>query len=251
MPAGSAAQTRAVVARSRLWVQGNATWTRNTQSYVISHLAALTRGFVNVISYDMMSGTTQKASTRDRIMRALASEVLERGAHDFSVQGVADRAGISHRTVYRYFPTREDLFHAYGGWLDEQLGDGAYELPRGLGELAAASVGVFERFERVPLLAEAYVRILATGAAVAVHDTRKRAFVNLVKRDARDVDKRHQLALAAVLRQVVSSATWAQAREEFGVGGEELGEVVKWIVDLVREAVETGEVPEPWKGKSR
>ncbi|MCB1015943.1 MAG: TetR/AcrR family transcriptional regulator, partial [Acidimicrobiales bacterium] len=28
---------------------------------------------------------------------------------DFSVQGVADRCGISHRTVYRHFPTRESL----------------------------------------------------------------------------------------------------------------------------------------------
>jgi AcrR family transcriptional regulator len=183
-------------------------------------------------------------------MRALAEEVLERGPHDFSVQGVADRAGITHRTVYRYFPSREDLFHDYGSWLNEQLGEGANETPKTIRGLAVASGDAFRRFERVPQLSEAYVRMVASGAAVATRSQRTKSFVGIVDRDASTLDKRHRLALAAVLRQILSSNMWARSREEFGVTGDELGDVVGWIVGLVGNALESGQTPDRRQGES-
>jgi AcrR family transcriptional regulator len=199
----------------------------------------------------MVTETQKKAATRDSIMRALADEILERGAHDFSVQGVADRAGIAHRTVYRYFPTREALFHAYGDWLNEQLGAGATETPNDIRRLALASVGAFQRFDRVPEFTKAYVRITLTGAAIDTRSERTRSFVRLADRDASTLDKRHRRALAAVLRQVVSSETWVRAREEFGANGAELGDIVGWVVNLVGDALEAGQTPDDWQGKSK
>ena len=46
--------------------------------------------------------------------------VLEDGVHAFSVATVAARAGISHRTVYRHFPTKEALLGAFWAWLQAQ-----------------------------------------------------------------------------------------------------------------------------------
>ena len=68
-----------------------------------------------------MTSEAQSApsSTREQILRALAEVVLEGGLSDFSVQGVADRCGVSHRTVYRHFPTRESMLDG----LVEQMSD--------------------------------------------------------------------------------------------------------------------------------
>ena len=46
--------------------------------------------------------------TRDVVLDAVVEVFRDRG-FDFSVQQVADRAGLAHRTVYRHFPTREAL----------------------------------------------------------------------------------------------------------------------------------------------
>jgi AcrR family transcriptional regulator len=55
---------------------------------------------------------TRHGATRGAILKAAGVLFLERKIDGFSVQEVADRAGLTHRTVYRYFPTRQELMHA-------------------------------------------------------------------------------------------------------------------------------------------
>src|SRR4030095_3779844 len=59
--------------------------------------------------------------TRDLIFEALMRLVSEEGVHDFSIQRVANLAGVSHRTVYRYFPTREALLEGLALWLEDRM----------------------------------------------------------------------------------------------------------------------------------
>ena len=54
----------------------------------------------------------QASETRAAIVAALAEQVLDHGMVDFSIPRLAERAGVSVRTVYRYFPNREDLLNA-------------------------------------------------------------------------------------------------------------------------------------------
>jgi AcrR family transcriptional regulator len=42
-------------------------------------------------------------------------------AGDLTMQNVADTAGVSHRTLYRYFASRKELFNAVGAAYDKQL----------------------------------------------------------------------------------------------------------------------------------
>src|SRR5262249_62319829 len=62
--------------------------------------------------------------TRDLIFQALTRLVLDEGVHDVSIQQVADVAGVSHRTVYRYFSSREELLDGLAEWLDRQMPKG-------------------------------------------------------------------------------------------------------------------------------
>lgn len=39
----------------------------------------------------------------------------------FTMQNIADAAGVSHRTVYRHFSSRRDLFNAVGATIDKDL----------------------------------------------------------------------------------------------------------------------------------
>src|SRR5262245_33889214 len=76
----------------------------------------------------------QLADTRRAILEAVASEIAESGPAGFSVQGVADRAGVTHRTVYHHFPTREALNDAFAEYVEQVLGNqGFANSERGIG----------------------------------------------------------------------------------------------------------------------
>lgn len=77
-------------------------------------------------SCDMRDQSRQLQRTRTAILEAAAQLLLERGNGGFSVQTVADRAGLTHRTVYRYFPTRQDLMAATARSLAPELEEDAF-----------------------------------------------------------------------------------------------------------------------------
>jgi AcrR family transcriptional regulator len=60
--------------------------------------------------------------TQKAILDALGEVVADSGAVEFSIQDVADRAGVSHRTVYNHFPTRTALNDAFAQHAEDQLG---------------------------------------------------------------------------------------------------------------------------------
>src|SRR5690348_8316338 len=51
-----------------------------------------------------------KARTRERIVSAALEQVAEGGYRSASIQAVAARAGVATGTVYRHFPSKDDLF---------------------------------------------------------------------------------------------------------------------------------------------
>jgi AcrR family transcriptional regulator len=50
----------------------------------------------------------------ERILLGLVAAIDRHGSEKVSVADVCEAAGVSRGTVYRYFPTREDLFAALG-----------------------------------------------------------------------------------------------------------------------------------------
>lgn len=49
--------------------------------------------------------------TRDAVLPATLSVLAERGFASFTMEAVAERAGVAKSTVYRYWPTRLSLLH--------------------------------------------------------------------------------------------------------------------------------------------
>ena len=54
----------------------------------------------------------QRALTRQKVLAAVLELVSEGSLDDLSVPAVAQRSGVSVATIYRYFPTRDDLLTA-------------------------------------------------------------------------------------------------------------------------------------------
>ena len=54
----------------------------------------------------------QRALTRERVLAAVLELVADGAFDELSVPAVAKRSGVSVATIYRYFPTRDDLLAA-------------------------------------------------------------------------------------------------------------------------------------------
>ena len=65
-----------------------------------------------------MSGT---ATSRDAILAATRRSIAERGPGKLTLSAVAAAAGVSRPTLYRCFPTKDDLLAAIAGYEEEQF----------------------------------------------------------------------------------------------------------------------------------
>jgi AcrR family transcriptional regulator len=128
-----------------------------------------------------------KASTA--ILTAAADLLLERGLAEVSMDAVADRAGVSKATIYRWWPTKETLAldALYTQWT------AAAPVPRDTGSL---------RGDLLELL-RPWVRLVRTGSSARVIA----ALLAEVQSDP---------AFAAQYRQRVTEPRRDQAREVFG-----------------------------------
>ena len=66
----------------------------------------------------------QTDRTRTAIMEAASDFVFgTANPEEFTMQNVADAAGVSHRTLYRYFPSRRELINSIGPTIDDRFDD--------------------------------------------------------------------------------------------------------------------------------
>ena len=71
------------------------------------------------------------SSTRTRILAA-AVEVMSRSGPKLSLSDVAAQAGVSRPTLYRWFPTKEELLLAVGAYEERKFNDGIRAATAGL-----------------------------------------------------------------------------------------------------------------------
>lgn len=176
-------------------------------------------------TYDSPVRDKRKTETREQILNALVDVVLHEGVHAFSVQHVAKRAGVSHRTVYRHFPTREALLDGLSELLSGQ--------PTGPGLDPDAIRDSYRAFDANADLVRAYViTSLALGIEPAKRPERTRRMHQAFANRFEHLDPEEVRATFLALRVLVSSRGWHLLRQ-VGVDGERGGAVVARIFQLV------------------
>ncbi len=158
--------------------------------------------------------------TRTLIM-GTAVELLEAGSFgELTMRETANHAGISERTVFRYYPTRDAFLDAVAVEVVARLD--TPPPPTSVEELLALPGLLYRNFEanqrltRAALHTELFHRIRDSTAKV-----RWTAVRELVDRYAPDVPERARRIAAANIRYYLGATTWHYYRFYFGLNLDE------------------------------
>lgn len=190
--------------------------------------------------YDSPARRRQQEATRAQILDAAAD--LARDQEDWHWQGVtfravADRAGVGERTVYRHFPTSEELHDAVMRRLIEAAGISYEDMTLdGIALLARRLFLALPRFRARP--------VQAAGPVAQEADRRRREGV-LRATTAVATDPEAARRAAAALDVLSIPTAYERLVGAWGMTPEEAADTVGWVVETLGEALQEGDGGRP------
>jgi AcrR family transcriptional regulator len=190
----------------------------------------------------------QQAETRRTILDAVGEVLGEEGLLGFSMQKVADRAGVTHRTVYNHFPTRDSLNDAFAVHVEEALATAGRPQPDAaklqLGAMPAMVVEFVELIAQREAQVRAYAMLmLANRAPAHVMRERSERFEHALEEQAGPMPAGSARLAATAIRMFISSVGWHVSRELHGLENDEVARMSEWAVRVLTDAVQRGDLP--------
>lgn len=194
--------------------------------------------------YDNSSREAQSQQTRQNILNALARQLVSNNSTEFSVAEAADQAGVTSRTLFRYFPTKEDMLQALSEWVFSITGKTL--VPTTASEVTAAVSSYYSMFEEHPDLIRAMLLSeLGRGVRSRMTTERRRTIGNALQPAVAHLPEAEAKAVRALIGHLVTAETWWQLRDAFGVDGHQSQQVVNWTIELMLQALASGQHPFP------
>lgn len=177
-------------------------------------------------------------------------EMLERGELDeVTMPQVAQAAGLSLRTLYRYFPSREELLRAAGAEIQSRLA-----LPIAAGspeDVVATFWAASARLARQPALARALVRTTAGRAAHApTRSARVEAIHTALAPLTDELPAARARQVGGVIAHLCSSAAWVAISDESHLSSTDARAGVRWALTTLLDALRA-ELPTSLEEDSR
>jgi AcrR family transcriptional regulator len=191
-------------------------------------------------SYTSPLRAQQAAATADRVVGAAIDLLQETDAGVFGMQDVADRAGVSLRTVYRAFPTKDDLLVGVLDAIKERFDKIAGTPPTTRDEFDSSVTGAVRAvFELEPL----YRALFATIAGRTTHQSgagaRRQAIKTAFADELAGLPEDRVRLIVSVLHLVTSARSVLWLKDYAGLDADEASEAIGWALAALAEAGRT------------
>lgn len=175
----------------------------------------------------------QAAAAREAILETLVAMLEHEEPDHISMDTVAERAGTSRRTLYRYFPTRADLLTAAGDWIYEHRIKlppeirHAHDIPESFTQ-ASAELARHPRLARV---------LLNSSAGQSIHSTRRADRSRSIQAAIAEITEHlpHDQAAerAAIITHLCSSRSWITLQDETALDSAAARRAVTWALQTL------------------
>lgn len=189
-------------------------------------------------AYSSQLRVEQAAATRDRIVNATVALLQDEDPSAVGMQDVADRAGVSVRTVYRAFPTRDDLFAGVLAAIKERFEQSAGPPPTTAVALqSSVAPSVRAVYELEPL----YRALFATPAGRESHrrsaGARRATVEAAFAEETAGLTAQQVQQFAALVHLVTSSRGVLFLKDYAGLDVDEASATVSWAVAALTAAI--------------
>jgi AcrR family transcriptional regulator len=183
----------------------------------------------------------RSAETRDRIIAA-GAEIL----HGFpvwnwrglTVRRVAERAGVTARTVYRHFASEQELRDAVMARQEREAGVELEGLR--LEDVQKHAARVLEYVSSFPLEPRTHLRDATLSRA---HARQREALLAAVSRMTSEWSETDRTIAAGVLDVLWSVVSYERLVADWGLPPEQAKRSATWVIGLVVEAIRRGRRP--------
>jgi AcrR family transcriptional regulator len=163
-----------------------------------------------------------KAQTHERIVDATVELIREAGEAPLTIAAVAERAGVTERTVYRHFETREALLRATWSRMQERVATQGF--PRTADQMIASPLKLFPRFDGARELVRASLHSPAgRDMRMSSNADRQQATLACVRDAFPGLDETLLRRKAAIAQLINSAYAWEVLARYWGLEGEEAG----------------------------
>ena len=166
--------------------------------------------------------------TRELIMRAF-QELLQNDHPDaITYPQVAEAAGVSLRTVYRYFPTRADLLQSAAEWFREFTDGMRWDDVRTVRDLS----GTLPQMGR---LFDEHTNVFRALADHELEEPRRAAVAAAVAEVSANLPPEEARRAEAILGHIRSGRAWLVLHEVYGLAGDEIVAALDWAASTLLE----------------
>ena len=199
----------------------------------------------------------QRAVTSDAIRDAAVEVAAETGFAAMTIDKVAERAGVSPSTVYRYFADRDALLGAVVAWINQRL---HIVVPSSAEQIADVQEQVMADFDANRAINRAMVvaRVGQEGSWSGRQD-RLNYWRALLEEVTDHLDPDEALLGKAVIVYLTGGLPWLTMADESGLDGAQAGRAAGWAIRTLvanlrarnEEAQRASAAPRPPRKKER
>lgn len=185
----------------------------------------------------------QARVTRERILEAVGALLEREPDVAFSFDDLSKEAGVSRRTIFRYFKDKNELLDAFLSRTNELLGVPVW--PGCEGDLVNLPPELFEALERNSGTIHA-LNVSVAGREVRLRDNQSRqaAFRASLKDVSKGLSPQHKAYLEAIVHLLFTTSAWQIMKDHWNLEGREAGNASAWAIGILLDAIRA-QKPEP------
>ena len=190
--------------------------------------------------YDSPVRRQRAAETRERIIAAGAELLHECAVWNWralTVRGVAERAGVNQRTVYRHFANERELRDAVMARLEQEAG--VFLEGLALEDIQRHTARILEYVSSFPLES----RTPDDPTLLGAHRRQRETLVAAVSANAQAWPDDDRAIAAAMLDVLWSVASYERLVVDWGLAPKEAITGVTWVIGLVEAAIRADRPP--------
>jgi len=179
----------------------------------------------------------QRALTRQKVLAAVLELVSEGSLDDLSVPAVAQRSGVSVATIYRYFPTRDDLLTAAAAEPSRQAWGRRHAGRDGDDDLTEFQRAMWHDFaDNLPLLRHQVASAAGRAMRTTRLDSSRRSLAGYIKRQGVDAATPTGERLISLLLLINGSLALLELHDRQGLGVNEAIDRSRWATQALIDA---------------